>query len=795
MTELIIYIAAIASLVLSIALVILKKKEELENRLKSAERVCSIATIRFAPDSPLEKRLRQVLLSVMNEFNSQSGILTFNSKAFGNFNVYEGIEDLKSNKLPGTQTNSDNLIPAHHVAVHKGRRAEIIIPIENKNFSCFIHLRSQHNLSSFEFSQLQYILKEKIHSAVSEPSTAETLGSIFYKVLDEISVGLVIIKHTKDHPEDEFKITHINRSFYKIFGLENSSSTSEEVSEVLSNSIRIEELQNLGKDIPHIERQVNYIRRDGLKVTAHLIILKSDDNSEIIIFEPLEKAKILQTAFQIILKSFQQLFLNHDIKRFLKELLEASGSDGIALARKGNKTGTFEITEKTGFVINVPQIMLDEVQTGDIINSQGYYAVPFTTQGNVTGAIIALKPREDSAEVISISSKLLGAYFETEEQISQLNNTNKHLEIELKRAEITNQSKSELLANMSHEIRTPLNSIIGFAHILYDDTTALSNDVIKEFASNILTASKDLLALINDILDLTRVEIGKMQLQIQQFSVKEVVESVKRVLKPALDEKKVKLETFYEDGALSIFADPLKFKQILYNILSNAIKFSPPDAMVKLEIHNSGEGIELRITDRGIGIKKEDIDKLFKPFVQVGDNKPGNGTGLGLALTKRLVELHGGTIWINSEFGMGTTVLVYIPNFPVPSVSYEFDDKGSDNSNEMIFVSEDDELFRLLRETIIETGFELKLIRPAEFHQHFRELKESRKLILDDNYVNVKNYIELIKNQTKVVVLSEREKFDEILIDLHNNNSHVALVDRRNFTKSELMNVLTLSTP
>lgn len=795
MTEIIIYFAAIASLALTIALVIVKKKEELENRLKSAERISSIAAIRVTPEFSLDKRLRQILLSVMNVFNSQSGILSFNSKLLGNFKFTEGVSNFEAKKIPGTDADNDTLIRTYSTFTTARRNADIILPIENRDFICTISLKSENSLSSLEFSQLQYILKEKLENAISDVSAYSTsidpTGSIFHKILDEMSIGIVSIKHAADRPADEFKVTHINRSFYKIFGLENSNATSEEVSEVLSNSIRIEELQNLGKGISHIERQLNYIRRDGLKVTARLIIAKADDDSEIVIFEPVEKSKILQRAFQIILNSFQQLFVSHDIKRFLRELLEASGSDGVALARKGDKDGVLEITEKTGFILNVPQIMLDEIQTGDIINSQGYYAVPFTTHGDVTGAIIALKPREDSAEVISISSKLLGAYFETLEQITWLNENKKHLETELKRAEVTNQSKSELLANMSHEIRTPLNSIIGFAHILQDDTTDLSKDLIKEFASNILTASKDLLALINDILDLTRVEIGKMQLQVQQFSVKEVVESVKRILKPALDEKNIKLDTIYEKGVESIFADPLKFKQILYNILSNAIKFSPHHTPVKLEIHNSGEGIEIRITDKGIGIRKEDIDKLFKPFVQVGDNRPGNGTGLGLALTRRLVELHGGSIWVNSEYGMGTTVVVYMPNFPLPALSAQLEDKSDLNLNEIVFVSEDYELFKLLRETIDEAGFEIKLIRPGEFYRKFSALNPSTKLIFDANFVDVKNYAEFVKDWNKVVVLSEREKFDEILLNHESGKTHINILDRRNFTKSELMNKLT----
>ena len=252
---------------------------------------------------------------------------------------------------------------------------------------------------------------------------------------------------------------------------------------------------------------------------------------------------------------------------------------------------------------------------------------------------------------------------------------------EAQRADNANRSKSEFLANMSHEIRTPLNSVIGFANIIHDEAPELTPELLHEFSGNIVTAGNHLLSLINDILDLAKVETGKMGLDPQEFSISEFVESTDRVLKPLLDSKRISLEVKIQEGLQTFVADPVKFKQILYNLLNNAITYSNQNDIVRLEIVKSANGIEIKVIDNGIGIKRDDMDKLFKPFVQLsGEN---GGTGLGLVLTKRLVELHSGAIWIDSTFGVGTTVVVYLPEYKFSNTG-----KSSEVSRSMPGVSQ-----------------------------------------------------------------------------------------------------------
>ena len=224
--------------------------------------------------------------------------------------------------------------------------------------------------------------------------------------------------------------------------------------------------------------------------------------------------------------------------------------------------------------------------------------------------------------------------------------------------------KSDFLANMSHELRTPLNSIIGFSEVLQDHLFGPINDKQQEYLNNILTSGRHLLSLINDILDLSKVEAGKMELELSTFSLRESLEASLAMLKEKAMKGQLKLELELAQSAdLSIVADQRKFKQIMFNLVSNAVKFTPPGGSVHISANRDGDFVEIAVADTGMGIKKEDIPKLFQPFSQLetGYTKESEGTGLGLALNRQLVELHGGRIWVASEFGKGSRFSFTIP--------------------------------------------------------------------------------------------------------------------------------------
>ncbi|HEX2549367.1 MAG TPA: ATP-binding protein [Gammaproteobacteria bacterium] len=226
--------------------------------------------------------------------------------------------------------------------------------------------------------------------------------------------------------------------------------------------------------------------------------------------------------------------------------------------------------------------------------------------------------------------------------------------------EEANRVKSHFLATMSHELRTPLNAIIGFSELLYDEKVDALTPQQKDFINDILNSAKHLLSLINDILDLSKIEAGKLDFYPSVVDVAQTIAEVCGTLREHANEKKIHINTFFSDGLDTIYIDPIRFKQILYNLLSNALKFTPEFGSIEIRfLNNSETQFRLEIEDNGIGIKTEDITKLFHEFEQLDSKQPG--TGLGLALTKQIVEAQGGTIGVSSMPGNGSIFYVILP--------------------------------------------------------------------------------------------------------------------------------------
>jgi protein-histidine pros-kinase len=227
-----------------------------------------------------------------------------------------------------------------------------------------------------------------------------------------------------------------------------------------------------------------------------------------------------------------------------------------------------------------------------------------------------------------------------------------------------NRLKSEFLANMSHELRTPLNAVIGFAQLLVDGKVGLLNPDQKEFISDILTSGQHLHQLVNDMLDLAKIEAGKMELEPETFSVKKVTDEVCAVMRTTALQRNINIHVHASSNVDVVTLDLLKFKQVLYNLLSNAVKFSYDNGEIKVAFSlDSRQHLQLQVRDYGIGIKEEDLPRVFREFEQLnsGSARRFPGTGLGLALTKKLIELHNGSIGVESEFGKGSTFIVAIP--------------------------------------------------------------------------------------------------------------------------------------
>ncbi len=235
------------------------------------------------------------------------------------------------------------------------------------------------------------------------------------------------------------------------------------------------------------------------------------------------------------------------------------------------------------------------------------------------------------------------------------------------RAEDANQSKSEFLANMSHELRTPLNAINGFSDIMKKELFGpLGDPRYTEYVNDILFSGQHLLSLINDILDMSKIEAGKMNLNAESMNINDIIQQVVRIVRGRADENRLKL-IYRQTSVPEIEADPRAVKQILLNLTTNAIKFTPEGGVISISVEPKTAGLIIHVKDTGIGISQDDIQRLAQPFEQIDSqhSRQHEGTGLGLALSKSLVQLHGGNFKISSVVGEGTTVTFTLPLKPL----------------------------------------------------------------------------------------------------------------------------------
>ena len=292
---------------------------------------------------------------------------------------------------------------------------------------------------------------------------------------------------------------------------------------------------------------------------------------------------------------------------------------------------------------------------------QSLLAVPLLFEQKIMGALTIYRRETGNfaPEIVNLLQT-----FATQSALA-IQNARLFQEIEDKgrQLEAANRHKSEFLANVSHELRTPLNAIIGFSEVLGERMFGELNEKQAEYTEDILSSGRHLLSLINDILDLSKIEAGRMELEVTTFDLPMAIDNALLLIRERASRHGIRLDRVIDDRLGDFTGDERKIKQILVNLLSNAVKFTPEGGKIKVEASLGDSAVIVSVSDTGVGIAAEDHEAIFEEFRQVGTNyaQKREGTGLGLSLTGRFVEMHGGKIWVESEVGKGSRFTFTLP--------------------------------------------------------------------------------------------------------------------------------------
>jgi GAF domain-containing protein len=356
----------------------------------------------------------------------------------------------------------------------------------------------------------------------------------------------------------------------------------------------------------------------------------------------------------------REVFLPSATERLEPEILQAMLATPV---RKGEgATGRLAEGQEP---IEVPDILAapGESRVRGALVRAGYralLAVPLLREDRLLGGLTVIRKTTGrfSPEVIELLRT-----FATQSALA-IQNARLFQEIEAKSRElqVASQHKSEFLANMSHELRTPLNAIIGYSELLEEEAGDVDGGRLVPDLQKIATAAKHQLSLINDILDLSKVEAGRMELEVADFDLPTAIDNALTLVRERATRRGIALGSAIDERVGTIRADERKVKQVILNLLSNALKFTPEGGRIDVRAAVNGQLVEVSVADTGVGIAPEDQEAVFEEFRQVGTaDKKVEGTGLGLALARKFVELHGGRIWVKSQPGLGSTFTFALP--------------------------------------------------------------------------------------------------------------------------------------
>ena len=364
----------------------------------------------------------------------------------------------------------------------------------------------------------------------------------------------------------------------------------------------------------------------------------------------------------------ERVFHLRATQRFDQELVDVARSAPIPIGE--GAVGRAGVTRQPVEIADIAEPGAYESRLRDAMVRSGLravLAVPLVREGRILGglAVTRKNPGRFAPEVVDLL-KTLAAQSAIAIQNARLF---RELEDKSRELEAASRHKSEFLANMSHELRTPLNAIIGFSEVLGERMFGELNDKQAEYIQDIQSSGRHLLALINDILDLSKVEAGRMELELSRFDLPAAIGGAVILVRERATRHGLAIDVSVDETLGAFVGDERKIRQVLLNLLSNAVKFTPEGGRVAVRAVPADGAVEVSVSDTGIGIAPEDQEAIFQEFRQVGTDyaRKREGTGLGLALARRFVDLHGGRLWVKSVVDQGSTFTFTLPVRPWPA--------------------------------------------------------------------------------------------------------------------------------
>ncbi len=455
-------------------------------------------------------------------------------------------------------------------------------------------------------------------------------------------------------------------------------------------------LQAQFNGISHAGVEVHRQRRDGslARLSLWTVPLRDPEgaiNGNVAILAEIADARAAEQRYSALLAREEEARSQFRAERRFRQLLEAApdaileidATGRIVLVNAGaERLSGYSRDELLGQSL---EIMVPSEIRAQHVHHRGHYWENPNTRPMGSGLVLNVQRKDGTLVPVEIS--LSPVHYDTDTHVTaiirditerkraealirdiqerltaELTATNREMALRNQEIERANRLKTEFVASMSHELRTPLHTIIGFAELVAEELEGPLNEKQKRFIGHIYKDSLHLLELINDVLDISRIEAGRLELRQSTFDLTTAIDEVLATIRPQALSKSLHLEERTVAG-VQLHADRVRFKEILYNLLSNALKFTPEGGRISVNTEVSGGFANIAVSDTGIGIPAVELNSIFDKFYQVGSTTRGvkEGTGLGLAITKQLVEAHGGTVWVRSETGQGSSFHFSMP--------------------------------------------------------------------------------------------------------------------------------------